>query len=284
MNQLIEIKPDLNYLKPQVELNIVYQTFPDGTQLHLNFLYPVNYHKNMKYPLILQTKGSGWMKQNLGHGLLVWEPIVEKGYCVAEIEYRTLEQVSFPGQVIDSNSALEFLLKNQSQFNFDPDKIILAGDSSGGHTALLQLLTKDDQKYGLTSKIDFCGLIDYYAPTDLSLIEDDDYLNSQMNAKMVREQFLKLKDKETENELVKAHRVIPYLDKIDNVPPILILHGSKDNIVPLTQSQALYEALVKKGSEVEMIVIPGVGHADPSFWAPEVNNSVISFLDHLFTE
>ncbi len=284
MNQFIEIKPDLDYLKPQVELNIVYKTLPDGTKLHLNFLYPVNYHKNTKYPLIVHTKGSGWMKQNLGHGLLVYEPIVEKGYCVAEIEYRTLEQVPFPGQIIDSNSALEFLLKNQAQFNFDPDKIILAGDSSGGHTALLQLLTKDDPKYGLTSKIDFCGLVDYYAPTDLSLIKDDDYLNSQMDAKMVRERFLKLKDKETENELVKAHRVIPYLDKFNKLPPILILHGSKDKIVPLAQSQALYEALVNKGSDVAMIVIPGVGHADPSFWAPEVTNKVITFLNSLFTE
>ena len=282
MNQVI--KPDLAYLKPQVELNIVYQTFPDGTKLHLNYLYPVNYHQNKKYPLILHTKGSGWMKQNLGHGLLVYEPIVEKGYCVAEVEYRTLEQVSFPGQVSDSNSALEFLLKNQAQFNFDPDRIILAGDSSGGHTALLQLLTKDDPKYGLTSKINFCGLVDYYAPTDLSLLEDDDYLNAQMDAKMVKERFLKLKDKETDNELVKAHRVIPYLEKINKLPPILILHGSKDKIVPLAQSQALYEALDKKGSEVEMIVIENVGHADPSFWAPEVTNSVISFLDHLFVK
>lgn len=282
MNQVI--KPDLAYLKPQVELNIVYQTFPDGTKLHLNYLYPVNYHQNKKYPLILHTKGSGWMKQNLGHGLLVYEPIVEKGYCVAEVEYRTLEQVSFPGQVSDSNSALEFLLKNQAQFNFDPDRIILAGDSSGGHTALLQLLTKDDPKYGLTSKINFCGLVDYYAPTDLSLLEDDDYLNAQMDAKMVKERFLKLKDKETDNELVKAHRVIPYLEKINKLPPILILHGSKDKIVPLAQSQALYEALDKKGSEVEMIVIENVGHVDPSFWAPEVTNSVISFLDHLFVK
>ncbi len=282
MNQII--KPDLTYLKPQVELNIVYKTFPDGTKLHLNFLYPVNYHQNRKYPLIIHTKGSGWMKQNLGHGLMVWEPIVQAGYCVAEIEYRTLEEVSFPGQVIDSNCALEFLLNNQAQFNFDPHKLILAGDSSGGHTALLQLLTKDDPKYGLASKIAFGGLVDYYAPTDLSLIADDDYLNSQMDAKKVKELFLKLKDKETENELVKAHRVIPYLDKINKLPPIMILHGSKDKIVPLAQSQALYEALVKKGNEVEMIVIEGVGHADPSFWAPEVTTSVISFLDHLFSE
>ncbi len=62
-----------------------------------------------------------------------------------------------------------------------------------------------------------------------------------------------------------------------SAPPFLILHGDKDPLVPLAQSEELRDALQKAGVEVELDVIKGAGHGFPRH--PEINEKVQGFFD-----
>jgi dipeptidyl aminopeptidase/acylaminoacyl peptidase len=62
------------------------------------------------------------------------------------------------------------------------------------------------------------------------------------------------------------------------IPPILIIHGSKDRLVPFGQSVMLFEALKKMGKEAEFFQLKGADHGGYPFWADNVLNIVEDFI------
>ena len=76
----------------------------------------------------------------------------------------------------------------------------------------------------------------------------------------------------------KARKASPltYVDK--NSAPFLIMHGDKDNIVPLRQSEIFAAALKKAGVEVTLQVVKGNGHGGPGFLTPESRKLIETFF------
>ena len=62
------------------------------------------------------------------------------------------------------------------------------------------------------------------------------------------------------------------------LPPLLIIHGSKDRLVPFAQSVLLYDALTAAGQPVEFYQLHGSDHGGPAFWQPDVLDLVDEFL------
>src|SRR5262249_32539632 len=77
-------------------------------------------------------------------------------------------------------------------------------------------------------------------------------------------------------ELAKTANPLTYIDKND--PPFLIMHGDKDQLVPLGQSVILAKALIDAGVETTMKTIPGAAHEDPKFRSPENQRLMEDFL------
>jgi dipeptidyl aminopeptidase/acylaminoacyl peptidase len=77
-------------------------------------------------------------------------------------------------------------------------------------------------------------------------------------------------------ELAKTVNPLTYIDKND--PPFLIMHGDKDQLVPLAQSVILAKALIDAGVEVTMKTLPGAAHEDPKFRSPENQRLMEDFL------
>jgi dipeptidyl aminopeptidase/acylaminoacyl peptidase len=61
-------------------------------------------------------------------------------------------------------------------------------------------------------------------------------------------------------------------------PPVLILHGDKDDLVPYLQSQRLHSRLDQIGVRNVFITVQGAGHDGPMYETPEIQQKVISFL------
>jgi dipeptidyl aminopeptidase/acylaminoacyl peptidase len=59
----------------------------------------------------------------------------------------------------------------------------------------------------------------------------------------------------------------------------LIVHGDQDPLVPLNQSQLLFEALKKAGVSVRLHVIEGAAHG-PGFGGRDTADMVNAFFDH----
>ncbi len=50
-------------------------------------------------------------------------------------------------------------------------------------------------------------------------------------------------------------------DQVRHFPPLLILHGDADTVVPVSRAYQLKQAVVDQGGEVEMHIYPGAHHA-----------------------
>ncbi len=77
-------------------------------------------------------------------------------------------------------------------------------------------------------------------------------------------------------DLAKTANPLTYIAKDD--PPFLIMHGDKDQVVPLGQSVILAKALIDAGVEVTMKTIPGAGHEGPQFRGAESRRLIEEFL------
>jgi dipeptidyl aminopeptidase/acylaminoacyl peptidase len=78
----------------------------------------------------------------------------------------------------------------------------------------------------------------------------------------------------------KVQPTVPmnYISGEADIPPFLIIHGSKDRIVPFGQSVMLYEALKRAGKTAEFYQLKGADHAGPAFWTEQVLDLVEGFV------
>jgi acetyl esterase/lipase len=225
------------------------------------------------FPLILWVHGGGWEGGSKDGGGPVVN-LVGRGYVVASTNYRLSRHAPFPAQIHDVKGAVRYLRANAKKYKIDPDRIGVAGASAGGHLVAL-LGTSGDVKElegdvgpkGVSSRVQ-C-VIDFFGPTDLLKL-------SPANAKenpVTRLLGGSTKDK---RELAVSANPITYVSKGD--PPILIVHGDKDPVVPLSQSELLHDALKKAGVDATLKVVPEAGHGNGIF-TPELAKEYVEFFE-----
>jgi acetyl esterase/lipase len=228
-------------------------------------------------PVVVWIHGGGWRGGNKeGCPALSF---VDKGYAVASINYRLSQHALFPAQIEDCKAVIRWLRANAKKYHLDPNHIGVWGASAGGHLAAL-LGTAGGAKHleGKGGNLDQSSrvqaVVDWFGPSDLAMMGEQDKQLGSPIALLIGTTVTENRDK------ARKASPISYVGK--DAAPFLIMHGDKDNIVPLAQSEALAEALKKAGVEVTLRVIKGSGHGSPEFISPE-NRKLIEdfFAKHL---
>ncbi len=134
-NSYVQLIPNIVYKeneKTSLKLNLLVYRNP------MDALFNRDGNKEV-YPLIiyLQGCGWGWSEQDIFQFIPQLSDFAKDGYVVASVQYRLSSQEIFPAQLDDVKAAIRYLKTNASQFNIDPNKVGLWGDSSGAHLALL---------------------------------------------------------------------------------------------------------------------------------------------------
>jgi acetyl esterase/lipase len=249
----------------------------DGTPLHLNILYPKN--ATGALPCIVYIPGSAWMKQNIDMSIPGMERFASRGYVVALVEYRPSVVGQFPAQVQDAKTAMRFMRKNAAQYHVDTDNVFVWGDSSGGHTAMLVGFTMgnpcvDTDVYGeYSDRVN--AVVDYFGPSDLEAIAAIPNMLNQDPANSPEAMLIGGVVAENPRE---ARRASPVFSVTPFVPPTLVAHGDKDFLVPLSQSDAVAEALERVGAEYEYYCLLGGGHETREFWTDAMFDIVDNFF------
>ena len=257
----------------RVQRNIAY--VPNGGERQTLDLYLPAAGTNL--PLIVWIHGGGWMegdKENPpGLGFL------KHGFALASLNYRLSQDAIFPAQLIDCKAAIRWLRAHASENGIDPDHIGVWGASAGGHLVALLGTTGDVQEFdqgenaGVSSRVQ--AVCDWFGPTDFAeLIKSvSDLKHDAPDSPEAR-----LIGGPIAQNLEKAERANPihYITKDD--PPFLIMHGDKDPLVPLAQSQLLADALKKAGVPVKFHIVPGGGHGGPEFRASDVKERLYVFF------
>jgi acetyl esterase/lipase len=221
------------------------------------------------FPVVIWTGGSAWRadtgKNRAGQ---IAQQLLPLGYAVAGASIRSTSQAVFPAQLHDIKAAIRWLRANARTHKLNPDRIGIIGDSSGGWTAAMAALTGDAPELegsvgttGLSSAVQ--AAIALYPPTDFIQMDawalrkcasppgcHDDATSPE--SQLVGCAIQSCPDK------VKAANPMTYLTPAD--PPMMILHGNSDPLVPHNQGERLYMALNKACRDAIFISLPKAGH------------------------
>ncbi len=248
----------------------------DGVELTLDLYYPQT--GSAPYPVVIYVHGGGWTSGNKrgGAGMLDVPTLLDHGYLVAAIDYRLAPAYKFPAQFEDVSCAVRYLRTHADEIGLDPDRIGAYGGSAGGHlVALLGTADEDafrgDCPWEVSARVQ--AVVDMFGPADFSLFE---FLGSEK-----AEGVFGASDA-TDPVFAEASPVA-WVSTDDS--PFLILHGDRDPVVPLEQSQSLYDHLKAASVPVELVVVKNAGHGfrptggriDPS--RLEISEMIASFFD-----
>lgn len=248
INKTPAIPEDIEALK-----NIEYKSI-NGKSLQMDIYRPYNMVKPA--PLLVFIHGGGWKGGNRADYLVYLLSFAKKGYITATVSYRLLKDGPYPACAEDLTDAVKWVMANGEKYGYDPQRVALIGGSAGGHLALLaayQWKSKNALKGSdsLTQERPrIKAVVDIYGPVDLTT----DYArNHPLVTNFLAHSFSE------SPELFREASPIRYTDKND--PATLILHGTSDNLVPLSQSISLKARLDSLGVPCVYRPVPGWPHA-----------------------
>ena len=232
-----------------------------------------------KRPVIIWLCGGAWVDVNKD----VWMPemvtFAKAGFVVASVEYRLSHEGKFPAQIEDVKAAIRYLRANAAQYNIDPLRMAIMGESAGGYLTALAGTTGDIRLFDVGENSDQSSavqaVVDWYGPTDFLGFEASN--REAGYGHLISPEALLLGETIAINRetAVKASPITYITQK---TPPFLILHGTADDAVPISQSDTLYEALKEKGVTAEYLKIAGAGHATSHFIQEEIKERILDFL------
>jgi len=248
INMNPEIPADIEEIKDIEYKNI------NGKSLQLDIYRPKNGIKPL--PLLVFIHGGGWRSGKRSDYLVYLTAFAEKGYMTATVSYRLLKDSPYPACAEDITDAVQWFYGNGEKYGYDPDRIALIGGSAGAHLALLAAYEwkKPHDTIDSIAKLEprhrIKAVVDIYGPIDLTT----DYAQHQS----LVTSFIAHSYKEAP-ELYREASPVNYVDKSD--PPTMILHGTSDDLVPISQSDLLKAKLDALGVPNVYYKVPLWPHA-----------------------
>ena len=219
-------------------------------------------------PTLVYFHGGGWTDGSKESSVLTFLPYLEMGWTVVNVEYRLADIAFAPAAVEDCRCALRWIYRNDDLYNFDLDKLVVTGNSAGGHLALttgmlpesagLDRQCPGDRRRtwstGTTSteELKVAAIINWYGITDVVDLIDrapgpsGSYTAAWLGSTNDREEI--------------AKRVSPLTYVRQGLPPVLTVHGDADPTVPYSHGERLHQALDEAGVPNELVTVPGGGH------------------------
>ena len=264
---------------------IVEDLLPKGARLVENLAYVTNGHERQKLdlylpalapkaPLLVWVHGGAWRGGSKARPPAL--SFLGEGYAVASINYRLSQHAVYPAQIEDCKAAIRWLKANAAHYGYDPNRIGVWGSSAGGHLAVLLGTTGDVAEFDQGANLDQTSRVqavcDFFGPTDVTLMSR---FPSTMDHDAPDSPESQLLGGPVQSNKEKAARANPITYVTRDDPPFLIMHGDKDPLVPINQSEILADALRKAGVEVTYKVVEGAGHG---FSGPEITARVREFF------
>lgn len=262
-----------------VEKDIVYGK--GGTEdLKLNLARP-ELTEGLR-PGIVYIHGGGWSGGHRANYMSSIQEAAKRGYVAVTIEYRLMHtetgkaKYPFPAQIEDCKCAVRWLRVNAEKYHVDSNRIGVTGGSAGGHLSLLVGVTGSEKKFDGTggnpaasSKVQ-C-VVNYFGPTDFAKMYG---YNKQVDHLL--DTLLRGTPQERADDY-KSASPITYVTK--DTCPILSIHGTKDNIVPVDQAVEFDAAMKKAGATSELIILEGQGHGFVGPAAKTAREATFAFFD-----
>ena len=278
--EFLVAKQKLNQLIGQSGRKTPARTLPEGVTMKRDIEYASIDGQSLKLdlylpeasettpPLVVWIHGGGWKSGDKAHVNPAILRLTGEGYAIASINYRLKDLSIHPKNIHDCKGAVRWLRANAETYNYDPERVAVAGSSAGGHLALLLGLSSsvnalEGEVGGNTEQSSTVkAIVDFYGPSELIVMAADS------------ERFNRAH--EFTEAQIKDASPLTYLT--DKAPPVLVFHGDKDRTVPVGQSQLLHDRYQERSLNSQLQILKGAGHGGPAFMSDIIYDQIKSFL------
>jgi acetyl esterase/lipase len=225
--------------------------------------------------VILVVSG-GWFSSPEGIRPRLCQEFLRRGYTVFAVVHGSQPKFTVPEIVEDMHRAVRFIRYHAREYKVDPERLGITGASAGGHLSLLVATSGRPGNRLAVDPVDRCSsrvqaVACFFPPTD--------FLNwgkpgHELTTRTLRPPFtasldfkeydrdkalyLPVTDADKVRDILKKISPITYVSADD--PPTLIIHGDKDDLVPIQQARTMVERLKEAKVAAELIVKKGEGH------------------------
>lgn len=239
----VMVVPDINY------------TAGASASTLLDVYYPAEIRAGRPHPLIVIIHGGGWAGGSRSEPVFVGLALewAQRGYVVASIDYRLAREAPFPAAVEDCKTAVRWLKTYADEFKLDPARVAVWGHSAGAHLAAIVAVAP--RSAGLEGPL--LPDMDSRVQAAVAVAGSFDFLLTP-NPALERPGMFLAGTPETRDERLKAASPITYVGK--DAPPFLLIHGTRDGVVNVVQSDKFAAALTAAGVPVSYQRIEGAKH------------------------
>lgn len=262
----------------------------DGKEYHNLDIYIPKEAKD-SYPVVIHTYGSAWsMNNSKGSADIntICAGFLKAGFAVVTPNHRSASDAIYPAALHDIKAVVRFVRGNAAKYKFDTNFVAVSGFSSGGHLSSLTATTcgmKEGKSGSVTVDLEgslgeftsFSSCVDaaclWSPPTDIYTMNP---INNFMGSGTYEGAFIGVEREGNEDKWKVASS--PYYASEED-PPIIMFHGTSDQVVNIEQSQELYDSLQKHNVVSEFVKVSGGTHGGSEMYVSANLDKAVDFFN-----
>ncbi len=241
----------------RMQENISYHDISPACRLDLFLPEPL---PAQPVPAIVFVHGGGWKSGDKATGLFRAGPLeyASRGYVCISVNYRLSGEAVWPACIEDVKCAVRWLRAHAAEYRVDPERIGAFGNSAGAHlVSMLGLVPATEQLEGSGPFQEHSSAVQAVC----AVATPTDFLNWSAEAKTQRKNVPEFLAGPPESLEERLRRASPITYAKADAPPFLLIHGTADPIVPLSQAERMHAALQAAGAKhVSLKIYPDAQH------------------------
>lgn len=205
-------------------------------------------------PTLVWIHGGNWVGGSKEASFVSLLPFLDMGWNVVNVEYRLLNVAPAPASAEDCFCALRWIYQHAKDYNVDTNRLVLSGNSAGGHLSLLMGMAPATAGFGTQcpgrEDLKVAAVINWYGFPSLTDLLDGANARPAVNSWIGN----------GPNRMELAKRLSPMTYVQAGGPPVLTIHGDADPTSPYEYAGRLHEALTKAGVANELVTIAAGKH------------------------
>lgn len=264
-----------------------------GTALTMDVFTPKE--KPNRAAVIFVVSG-GWFSAHESINMAFVTPFVQKGYTVFAVVHGSQPKFTIPEAITDLHRSIRFIRSKADEFQIDPNCLGIVGASAGGHLSLMMGTSGQPEDKAAKDPVDrqssrVQAVACFFPPTDFLnygepgavalgtgllawLPAPFDFVEADAKTK----RFERITDEAKLKKIGQEISPITHVSADD--PPMLIIHGDADKIVPIQQANIFIDKLKEHKIPCELVLRPGAAHGWPTL-AQDISLFVEWFDKHL---
>lgn len=223
-------------------------------------------------PLVVWIPGGEWQGGPRADCPVAW--LVDHGYVVACVGYRPADAAAFPAQLDDCRDAIATLMRDADLWGIDRSRVCVMGAGGGGHLALLVGFASGAPRQPAAADHDVppavtavCAIA---APAQLTALGGQHDRAASAASRLVGGPLPELRE--------AALAASPLVHVTPDDPPTLVIHGTRDTLIPSDQAVRLDRGLAAAGVDHTLALLDA-GHGIPLDPATPAAAEIVHFLD-----